>query len=88
MNFTLLLEEDVRLGGQRQDVPYDRDGRRTGREARGSPLLDELANQQEGEDDRGHTARTEQSLPAGRRHRRRRADRDHPHTRVLPARLD
>lgn len=49
MNFTLLLEEDVRLGGQRHDVPYHWDGRWTRRKARGSSLLDELANQQESE---------------------------------------
>lgn len=72
MNFTLLLEEDVRLGGQRHNVSYHRDGRWTGRKARGSSLLDELANQQEGEQGDGQAAHTEQSLWAGHRHQRRR----------------
>lgn len=72
MNFTLLLEEDVRLGGERQDVPYHGDGRRTGGKARGSSLLDELANKQEREEGDSEAAQTEQSLFAGHGHQRRR----------------
>lgn len=77
MNFTLLLEEDVRLGGQRENISYHRDGRWTRRKPRGSSLLDELANQQEGEEDDGHAAHPEQGLRAGHRHQRRRFNRNH-----------
>lgn len=80
VNFTLLLEEDVRLGSQRQDVSYHRDGRWTRRKARGSPLLDELADQQEGEEGESQAAHSEHSLRAGQRHQRRRFNRNHPFT--------
>lgn len=72
MNLTLLLEEDVRLGDQRQNVANDRDGRWTRRKARGSPLLDELTNQQESEEGDKQAAHSEQRLSAGHRHQRRR----------------
>lgn len=80
MNFALLLQEDVRLGGQRQNVPYHRDGRGTRRKARGSSLFDELANEQENEEGDSQAAHPEQSLIAGHGHQRRRFNRDHLHT--------
>lgn len=84
MNFTLLLEEDVRLRGQWENVPYHRDGRWTRWKPWGSSLLDELANQQESEEDDSHTAHTEQSLGAGHRHQRRRFNWNHLFPAWLP----
>ncbi|KAK5623181.1 hypothetical protein CRENBAI_018200 [Crenichthys baileyi] len=77
VNFALLLEKDVRLSGERKNVSYDRDGRWTGRKPRGSPLLDDLANQQEGEESDSQAAQNEQRLGAGHRHQRRRFQRHH-----------
>ena len=82
MNFTLLLEEDVRLGGQRQNVSYHRDGRWTRRKARGSSLLDELANQQEGEKGDSQAEHTEQSLSPRHRHQTRRFNWNHLFQRI------
>ncbi|KAK0133625.1 Calcitonin gene-related peptide [Merluccius polli] len=66
-------EEDVRLRGQGEYVAYDRDGRRAGGEARRSPLLDELADQQQDRrDPRQQAAAGQDGLAARRRPRRRR----------------
>ena len=77
VNLALLLEEDVRLRGQRQDVPYHGDGRWTGRKARGTSLFDELTDQQEGEECDSQAEHAEQSLCAGHRHQRRRFNWNH-----------
>lgn len=74
VNFALPLEEDVRLGGEGENVPYHRDGRRTGRKARGSSLLDELANQQKSQQGDSQTHHAEESLRARHRHQRLRFD--------------
>lgn len=71
MNFALLLQEDVRLGGQRHDVPDDRDGRGTWRESRRTPLLDQLTDQQHPEESERDAGQAEQSLVPGRGPQRR-----------------
>lgn len=72
VNFALLLQEDVRLGGQRRDVPDDRDGGRTGWKSRRPPLLDQLTDQQHDQQSDRQAGQPEQSLVPGQgRHRRR-----------------
>lgn len=72
VNFALPLEKDVRLSGERKNVSYDWNGRWTGRKPRGSPLLDELAHQQECEENDSQAAQSEQRLRACHRHQGRR----------------
>lgn len=82
VNFALLLQEDVRLGGQRHDVPDDRDGGRTGGKSRRPPLLDQLTDQQHDEQQERQTGHPEQSLVPGRGRQRLRLGWKHLRTRV------
>lgn len=59
VNFTLILEKDVRLSGQRQNAANHRDGRRAGGETRGSSLLEELACEQESKEGHGQAEQPE-----------------------------
>lgn len=77
VNFALLLQEDVRLGSQRHDVPDDRDGGRTGREARRPPLLDQLTDQQRDQQSHRQAEQPEQSPVPGRERQRRRISWNH-----------
>lgn len=77
VNFALPLQEDVRLGRQGKNVADNRDGRWTRREAGGSSLFDELADQQESQERGGQAAHTEQSHGAGHWHHRCCCQRNH-----------